>query len=342
MLVSVFATAIWAFAGASHRLYVHPLDFEVESKPETLMYGIKRLDTNGKELFILLGKEPGVIQIAADGRFIRRIGRPGNGPGELGVHACAAMAVEGQSVWVLSAPANRLFYFESGDFMQSVKVDSYQFPDATWPANFAFNQDMVLLQVFPATRKLAAVYNYGGERLRYLGDILPIESEFLAVNRSLMNTTWDRSGDFWHCLFTYRPIWRVFNKDFEVVQEFHPQGPEIDAFEEKYLKKERDPNFDPPRPHFTDFKIVGDYGYFLSRGALYQLDLKTGETLNRAYFFGRAYQFEEYGVSPIERLHFDTFALLDSGMLVMAAGGEVFGHDLWRVQLPFLKPGRSR
>jgi len=112
-----------------------------------------------------------------------------------------------------------------------------------------------LLQVYPRTRKLAAVYNYGGERLSYVGDILKIEPEYLQFNKSLNNTYWDRDQNNWYCLFMYRPILRVFNKDFRLIRELTLQGPEIDEYEDKLYNKEKDPNFTTPWPHFTDFKV---------------------------------------------------------------------------------------
>ncbi len=332
----LWLASLCSYSGEAHNLFVHPLDFQDEANPNTLMYGIYRIDTNGKELFILLRNEPGVIQIDAQGRFIRRIGRLGNGPGELGRYGCEAMAVEGQAVWLLKASYTDLFYFESGEFLQQFKVDSFQLPSQSWPPNFAFSQDDVVLQVYPRTQKLAGVYGYGGERRRYVGDILPIEIEFLRTNPALNNTYWDRDGDRWHCLFAYRPIWRVFDKDFELVKEFHIHGPEIEAFEEKYLKNKKDPNFSMPKPHFTDFKVIGGFAYLLSDSALYQMDLESGKTLNRVYFFGKGYEFEKHGTTPVDRLHFDAFAVLDSGTLVLANAGEIWGHDLWQVQLPFL------
>jgi len=333
----LYLYSIFLFSGEAHRLYIHPLDFEDESKPESLYYGISRIDTNGKELFILLTQEPGVIQVQADGTFIRRIGRGGNGPGELGDFACSAMAVEGQSVWLLNASRTHLFYFESGVFRNSFKNESYQFHRHTVPANFTFNQDVVLLQVFPGSKKLAAVYNFGGERLRYVGDILLVEPEYLKINQSLNNTTWDQHQEKWFCMFMYQPIIRVFSREFKLIKELTPQGPEIDEYNEKYFQKKKDPNFDTPWPHVTDFKIFKGHGYFLSNAVLYQIDLETGETLHRVSFYGKGYEFEKYGETPMDRLHFYSFAILDSGVVVLANIDEVCGHDLWQVKLPFIQ-----
>jgi hypothetical protein len=330
ILLSLFATG-----ESAYKVVVNPLDFQVEDNPATHFAGLHQLESNGEHLFLLCRKEPAIIEITGDGTFIRRIGKQGNGPGELGYHHAWAMAVSGPSVWVLRGDLTFLNYYEHGDHRADFRPKSYQFIAPTGASNrFASDNEQILVQAHPSTGTLAFVYDYGGNIIKKVGKTFRVDKAYLAVNPALFTTLWEKDGDDWYCLFAHRPILRKYNKNFEKTAEFFIDGPEIHVFETRYAENERDPNFTYPRPHFKDFKVFGDYLYLMSDSTLYQVCKETGKTLSRTIFIGND---EVRAKGGKGKIYFDHFAFLDDGTLVVANPTALYDHDLWTTKLPFLK-----
>jgi len=324
-------------------LKIQPFDFQDEENPDTFIKNVRQVVSSGNDLYVIPFEDPVILQIKTDGSFVRRIGRGGQGPGEFGNYAPRSIAVDGPSLWALHSNGQRLFYFEKGEHVLDFRREHFQIAGAHSVFSIAFNQEHVVAQVFPGTRHLAAVYRFGGEKVRYLGDILPIEPKFLEVNPALNDTMWEWDGEHWYCLFVHRPILRKYGKDWSLVAEFQPMGPDIEAFEEKYAEAKKDPMWTYPKPHFRDFDVHGDHVYLMNEGTLYQVDKHTGKTLSRMIFHGRGVP----TVNPdyADKLYFETFTILDSGTIVLADIYAILEHDLFKAQLPAtsksgVRPGR--
>ena len=333
----MFFTLCLFFASGSdaYKVTVNPLDFQVEAERETHVSGIVQLESNGDHLFVLCKDEPAVIEIDRDGNFIRKFGKKGDGPGELGFHQGFAMAVNGPGVWFLRNDLTFLNYFEHGDHRAGFRPKSYQFKLSSSVAKrFAFDNKHVLLQAHPSTGRLAYVYDYGGNLIKKVGKTFRVDKAFLAVNPALFTTLWDKDDDHWYCLFAYRPILHKYNKNFEKVAEIFIEGPEVHAFEKRFAENEKDPNFTYPKPHFRDFAVFGDHVYLISDGTFYQIDKQTGETLSRTIFFGNP-SFIDPEIHG-KKLWFKDFAFLNDGTLFLSNSLH-FGHDLWVAKLPYLK-----
>ena len=312
------------FNGDLYRAEIRPVDYQNEKKPATLIKGLTDIKTNGDDLFILIRQEPGVLQIKPDGSFVRKIGKAGNGPGELGEHDSAALAVRNQSVWIKGINGF-LNYYEKGEYVTGFKPKETQFKKIRASYQFAFNNDVIVYQVFPGSSgKLANVYNYGGDVVKMVGDILPIDDKYLRVNPALNNTMWHADDTYFYCMFFYRPFIRVFSQDtLKLEREITLHGPEVDMFEEKYLEAEKETRFRYPPPHVL-----------LCDSTFYKIELKTGELKNRAYFWGK----RETILIDTPKVSFAKFTITKANQLFLVAEVMGLGHDgLWTAIVPFIE-----
>lgn len=332
MYVLCLAAFVWfADEPSVVRIEVRPIDFQDEENPDSFVTGITHLDTDGVSLFIAPHMEPSLLQVSGEVRFIRRFGRKGRGPGELGSFGLTSISVREGRFWLVDGQL-RAHYFEGGEFQLSWKLESYYIrPSISGAHTMAFDRDHVVIPVHPSTGHLAAVYNYGGERVRYLGRILPIDHELLMKNRGLNDTHWAHDGQFWYCLFRFWPRLLVFDAQFRQIREFEVSGPEV-AIRQGMFFGDIEPNykgFIPP--FFKDFKVLGEHLYFLCHDALYQLDKSTLQTLKRYKFFGTTADFRR---ARNYDLHPEFFAVLRSGKVLLGWGIALYDHDLLIGDLP--------
>ncbi len=311
-----------------------PLIYQDEDNPDTFLTGIHQLESNGDHLFILRERYPSVIEIKRDGRFVRNIGRSGEGPGELGHHGPISMAVHGNSVWIFRNDMKSINYFENGEFKVSFKPESYQMARNKLPAyHFGFDQDHVLIQSYPGDKSLAVVYDYTGQAKQRVGKILPIEPDFLKVNPAINNTSWIKDGESWWCLFIYRPLLREYNSNFKLLREITLHGPEIEEKEEIFFKNEVNPNWQYPKWHFSDFKVFKNSIYILCEGALYQVDKLSGEIKSRTIFMSNKTML---AIHNYPRVYFHYLAFTNDGQLFLAHSAIPFDlGGVWKAKLPF-------
>ena len=334
MSSSIIFLCLFSFTDL-YRAEIRPVAYQNEKHPETLIKGLRDIQTNGEDLFILIGEEPGVLQLQPNGNFVRKIGREGQGPGELGGAQSYTLAVKNQSVWIYGINGF-LNYYENGAFITGFKPREHQFRPIRASYQFAFNNEVLIFQAFPGSRnKLAHVYNYGGERTKSIGEILPVEDKYLRVNPALNNTMWQSDDQYFYCLFFYRPFLRIFSQNtLKLQREIAIQGPEVEMFEESYLAAEKETRFPYPQPHFTDFQIHDGHIYLLCDSVLYQIDLQTGELKNRAYFWAKPemIKFEK------PKLQLALFTITEAGQLFMIAETMGLNHDgLWQADVPFIR-----
>jgi hypothetical protein len=326
---------LFAFVVATdvHKVYFSPFDFQRDDLPATHTAGIKQIEFNGEDLLIPLLRRPSILQIRTDGTFVRAIGKKGSGPGELGWHATWAIAAKGQGLWVLRDDLSLLNYYEKGKYEISFRPKGYQFRGARLPAyRFAFDNEHVVVPVHPSTGFLAYAYDYGGSVRKKVGQILRIDTKYLARNPGINSTIWANDGTQWYCLFVHRPIVRVFDKHFELKKEFTVQGPEIEVFEAAFRENEKDPDWTYPKPHFTDMKIRGKDLFLLCNGVLYQMNREDGEVLSRSYFYGdKAFQ----KFIGNQRAEFQFFALDGKQNIFLGMSHLLLEHDMAVARLPF-------
>ena len=329
MIVSLFMLSL--FLGETlTRIEVVPLDFQHDEKPQTHLKGIQGLSTNGDDLFLLDMYEPGVLQIKANGDFVRRIGGKGKGPGELGYHGSYAFSVHGESVWI-RGDNGFLNYYERGEFVIGFKPQPTQISPIRASFSFAFDENVVVYQAFPGTGRLAHLYDYGGTNTGGIGKVMPIEDQFLRVNPALNNTMWSQDDTYFYCLFLFRPVLRIFDKkSHKLVKELIISGPEVEMFEESYFEAKKSTRFTYPLPHFTDFQVHNGDLFLLCDGFLYHLNDKTGELKSRSLIWGKP---ELTGYDG-PKLFFPYFAITKGGEVFLAADGLDFHHDgIWRAKI---------
>ncbi len=328
----------WLESGAEAvRLEIRPLDFQREDQPQTFITGIAQIESDGETIFIAPHMEPSLLLLSREGRFLSRLGGKGQGPEELGSFGIRSLSVQPDRVWVLDGQ-KRAHYFEKGEHQLSWSVKSH------WMATYAagaftltFDAEHVIIPIHPATGHLAAVYNYGGQRVRYLGEILPIDAELIAKNRAINDTHWARDERYWYCLFKFWPKLLVFDRQFRKVAETDLTGPEIDICNGIFFGDIETSYTGPPRVYFRDFKVHGESLYFFCRDALYQVDKRNLKTLRRYKLFARLEEDPTWNGRP---QHGEFFTLLDAKekgrgpTLVMGWAHLPWEHDLWTAELP--------
>lgn len=318
------------------RLELHPLDFQKDDQPQTYITGLAQIESDGEFLYIAPHMEPSILQLSREGRFIRRLGGKGQGPEELGTFGIRSMSVQRDRTWILDGQ-KRVHYFEQGSHQLSWPVAS------NWVATYAagaftlaFDHEHVIIPVHPATGHLAALYNYAGERIRYLGEILPIDADLIRKNRALNDTHWARDENFWYCLFKFWPKLLVFDRQFKQVRDVDLTGPEIDYCNGVFFGDIETRYKGPPQAYFRDFKALGAFLYFFCRDALYQLDKRSLKTVRRYKFFARLEQDPHWSGRP---QHGEFFTLLNpkekgkGPTLVMGWAHLPWDHDLWTAEL---------
>jgi len=98
-------------------------------------------DPAGSSLFVLNLSDLGVVEITADGRFVRRFGRPDPGPG--GLQGPGAYVVDPEGVFVLDGVRGRVLHFSrDGAFVEETVT-----PSLYW--DIAPGEDRTLV-AFPA------------------------------------------------------------------------------------------------------------------------------------------------------------------------------------------------
>jgi len=317
--------------GDLQEVTVHPFDFQVENKPVTHVREAWATYYHEGRIVFIPQNEPVLLLVDEATRDVVRIGKPGDGPGELGIDNPRAISVQGDSMWVLDR-RNRASLFVNGRFQTSFSVKSYQIAANSYPKyGFAHNELFVVIPAFPASQALANVYDYEGNVVQRVGEIMPIDPEILQWNPAINNTIWNHFQGKWYCLMAYRPYIRIYNDQFKLEKEILVKGPEVDIFEKRFHELERDPNFPEIRPHFTDLQVTPDHLYVVCQGVLYRMDHQ-GNVLSRTGFFPDNDLVKEIGWRP--RIEFSHATVTEKGKVYLGTVGSYKDHDLWYADLP--------
>lgn len=317
--------------GDLQEVTIHPFDFQLENKPETHVREAWATYYHDGRIVFIPQNEPVLLLINEASKDVVRIGKKGDGPGEFGIGNPRAISLQGDSMWVLDG-RNRASLFVNGRFQTSFRVKSYQILANYRPKyGFAHNELFVVIPAFPASQALANVYDYEGNVVQRVGEIMPIDPEILQWNPAINNTIWKHFQGKWYCLMAYRPYIRIYNDQFKLEKEILVKGPEVDIFEKRFHELENDPNFPEIRPHFTDFQITPDYLYVVCQGVLYKLDHQ-GNVLSRTGFFPDDDLVKAIGWRP--RIEFPHATVTEKGKVYLGTVGSYMDHDLWYADLP--------
>lgn len=326
---------LFTWQGADYRVQIQPIDFQEDNPPETYIKFMNQIETDGTDIFVMAEGNPFLLQISSKGKFVRTIGHSGQGPGELGSQSPSAISVIRSRIWVLTE--GKAIFFEKGKYISGFKLPNIVHRSSVAGDRFAFDREHVLLPLTPTTGHLAGIFDYGGEPIGFVGDIIPFDEELYSRNPIINETLWARDNDFWYCLFRYRPMIRKFDRAFRLIGEFTVRGPEVDIREEEFFQR-RNLNSQIGAlhinlPHFLDFKVFGSHLFLECKSTLYQIDKNSGETLSRTHFFGKGPEFAYR--TPGKPLGFRGIIFLPPNRIVLP---DAFEHDLWTAELPFLQP----
>jgi hypothetical protein len=116
-----------------------------------------------------------------DGRFIRRIGKPGNGPGEYNMIADIAADISDNSLFILSIMRKEILHYSSdGTLLKSIKIERSQTADkiGVIPGKgiYLLFSDMIQ-ESLPGAGLFAAEYSFDGTMKRYFKSPLPSRFE---------------------------------------------------------------------------------------------------------------------------------------------------------------------
>lgn len=322
--------------GELYRLSLHPLDFAVDTNDATLITGINQLQTDGEFIYVNPLNEPWILKLNMDGTFVCALGGPGRGPQELGSYGPTAIAVHGNEIMVLDSAKKTMHRFRDCAHAGTFPLPRYQIHRPSRSASpFVFDDRGILIQTSPRNRALAAHYSQDGELWHYVGEIFPIDVTVLRELPDLNDTLWAADDSFYYCVFKYRPIMRVFDRNFELVNTFRLDGPEIRKLEQN--RQEPLPKYLSQRPPlFTDFQEHGPHLYGIIDGALYQFEKTTGKTTAIGRFYGEGPHFENLDINrdmPLKLIH---FCITPSGLVILSEGVFLWDHDLWLSQPSFI------
>lgn len=330
-MVAIFSALL--IFGDLQEVTIQPFDFQIENQPETYIRGTWALYEEKGFLYFIPKGDPYVFKIDPKTKTFEKIGGRGSGPGELGTSQPWCLSLHDDGLWVLDHHRGRASFFVKGVYQTSFKVKSYQIYQGYQPKfGFAHSDQFVVIPAYPASGHLANVYDYSGEIVTKMGEILPMDRERLQWNPALNNTIWCYWGEQWYCLFIYRPTIRIFDKHFELEKEITIVGPEVDLYEARFQKMEEEPMIKSVRPHFTDFQVTDTKLMVMCDGVLYQMD-HGGNLISRIGFYGNQELIEAFGHRT--RVHFDHAVVMDSGQVYLGmVGSGFFDHDLWVADLP--------
>ena len=318
------------------RLGIVPFDFGDQNNANTYIKHLSQIEASGGLLYIREPTNPIIVVIDSKGDYVRTIGKAGEGPEELGASS-QSFGVDGPSLWTMNGNMKFAHYYENGEHAHRIRIENYNrfinATDASLP--IAFSRDSVIIPpLYRVDRSMAYVYGYDGE-IKYKVPA-PFNSEKeLRKNPAVNETFWFREGDIWYCLFKHKPLLYVYDKTFRLQNQFELEGPEIADHAEALKDFERKKRWDIPPPYFTDAKVFKGKVYALCKGALYQIDPKQGLVLQHTTFFLKIPEIDEYDLSEDVNVQLFYFALLENGTLVLGHPALMWGHDLWKVKLPY-------
>lgn len=332
MLFRYLMMGLLSFAVLAQEIrYPKPLDFQDDALPETFAQTIRQLESDG-EAVVVKTENAHLLKINLNGQVLEVFPLPQDGP----VHhlSVAAFAMHQNQLAVVNQ-ARRIYLYKGArafSHFQSQAFSLDDFYNLATTKSFGFNGDQM---VVPSQTKnsVAVVLDGAGNVSTQVGKPIAFPSDFPWDTQFLNATFWVAAGEKWYCLFKFKSLLRVYDRKFQLLDEFEFTSEEIancdlELYEptQAYLGQ-----MSMPLPHFSDFKIFGSHGYLLCRGALLKLNLNSGKLENSYHFFGRGDDFEK--VPEGQRLNMMYLAMVDKNTAILCHPAMLWNHDLWIAKL---------
>jgi len=316
-----------------HDFVVAPLDFSDETNPKTFFHGLNQIESDGKRIYVSDNATTHVLIIDKNGSFLAAIGEGGEGPEGLG-RGVFSIAVEDGYFWVSDWQRKALHFYDLEKHLARFEIPhTRQMTVTANPFAFSLKTGELVFQANPRTRHMGSVFDFDGNHLRDIGELPPISRELFLAHPYVHQTMWVRGGTRWYALFKSFPTLVVFDHNFEEINRFHLEGPEITYYQERFQEhlenhdnRPGNNGFKTPQPFFTDFKWFQGKLYTLSHGTLYQIYPETGAVFSRTRF--------RTSEGPTT-FFFVTF--LNDQTIILGHPAMIRDHDLWKVNdVPFL------
>ena len=241
------------------------IDPEEERDPHYLLHkpGEIKIDRDGN-IYILDSGNHRIMVYDREMRFIRQIGRLGQGPGEL-IRPTDFDIDNAGNVYIISFWNRRISIFDRrGKFIKSINVN-YSIP---MEAHLAVDsRGMIYLNTI-YTDSLIVVIDTNGKKVRTLGK--PINSKIFPYDYNIVSLECDESDNLWVC-FNNRPRIRKYGPDGNLI--FNKR---INSFQiNRMLEEEKEK--DKKRPHyytyFTDIECCdNNIIYICGNDYIYEID----------------------------------------------------------------------
>ncbi len=338
-LLPLFICVLFPFYASAQDRYrqeLRALDFRKSGQPY-FFNGIHQIATDGRRLFLRSYGDTNILITNSRAEFIATLGGKGNHPSEFGDLGVMAMAVQGNRLMAIDSNAIRARTFVDDAYQSSFRLKSY-YRLGRLPTSsnlFAFSESEAVIPASPFEGHLAALYDERGQFVRYVGEMIPVDDRLNALFAGMNETLWLRHENRWLSIHKFIPLVTIYDGSFHVVTQYQVSSSLVQEMFDKVIGFQPGGHGNIPTPILTDAQIFRGDLYVLGGGWLHQLELETGKVKSITNFYGTGEEFSQV-TAPYLTLY--TFALLDSGQLILGHHAQMWDHDLWTADLPFLKP----
>ncbi len=312
------------------RMQIEPIDFKWDDGLDNFPTSLAQIETGGEHIYIRGMKDAFVTELHPSGHIVRTIGTKGSGPGEIS-HSILAMAYWRGHLWMVdTGRPDHMLHYHNGDYQGSFLVPSSKVQFHGFNSNvFAASNNKVVFPASPRTKSMASAISFQGEVTGQIGDLLfDRDVQLLRMVPEINDTNWVHDGDRWYALYSYFPLIRVFDDDFQLKGEISVETPRIIELRDKILDFQPQKKFSRAVPLFSDFKIWEGSLYLMCSGRLLEVDAKSGDLRGVYSFFGKG---DDFAYTEGEDLNLPYFSILNNGDLILGHPAFMWNHDLWRV-----------
>lgn len=324
------------FAGQSqpvmHTLTPQGHDFQ-KGKFIAYLSSIHQMETDGQFLYFRGGKDEYVLITDFEGKVLDKIGGRNDRPSEFNKGGVLAIAMDGSLVAVLDKGISWIRFYENQEMVHHLKPEAFNRGGLHNTSNaFAFSPEYV---VMPTNEEgyLGKALGFKSQKNKNFGETLdfPLDKAFEEERQA---TLWTRYKDFWIAAHKFFPVVTVFDKHFNMVNQYQLDHPRTNTYQNYIATFEPGLNFSRPQPVFTDMKIYKDHLFLMISGQLFQVEPMTGAILSTTRFVAKG---EAFGEIQGMELFIPFFCFSPTGKLFLGHPALLWEHDFWSVDLPFLK-----
>lgn len=314
-----------------HKLELTPLDFSDESNPKTFFSGIGQIEGDEDTLYVADTSSAWILMIDKDGNYKGSLGQAGEGPKEWG-RGPRAFAVEQGHLWAADYQNDALHLFVDGAHQLRLPIER---PIQTPGSNnfvFSLSDAQLLYQAHPGKGSLAALYDFDGNLIKYVGELPKLDIETQRANPFMHQTLWQQQGDHYYALFKFMPIMIKFDQEFNELDRFYLDSPEINELQDQFEDHKKTNTNKPGKGRsyrisptmFSDFKTHKDLLYVMCRGVLYQINPKDGQMMTRV----------DFSIPTRDSIKPTFFTFLKDDVMVVGHSNMLWDHDLWKIEKP--------